>query len=86
MVAGETITYEVGPGETISEGVVGAIAAIENVPAIDLPPLRDTIDADALNTLYRSSPEPPTRLEFDYYGYAVVVRDTRRVSVTAHES
>lgn len=63
--------------ETISRKVVDAIAEAEGVDPIELPPLFNVIDPDALEALYSPSGHGPARdggwIVFPYYGYEVLV-------------
>lgn len=58
-----------------SEAVIEAVAAVEEIQPWDLePPLYDTLDPDALDSLL-TGVSARSRLEFDYHGYTVVVED-----------
>jgi hypothetical protein len=61
-----------------TEQVLKRVADAENVEPSDLEePLFETIDGDALESLFQSLENGPTRQEgevrFPYYGYEVVV-------------
>lgn len=74
--------HPVADDETICESVFTAVASAEDCSVLELDPLAETIDTDALNALF-----PPgvwddrTRLRFQYAGYTVVVGDDE---VTLH--
>lgn len=65
------------------EAVLHAVAARESADPIDLPPLNDAIDADALNALLVSQERARTevRVTFRYSGYEVSVQSSGEVSV-----
>ncbi|WP_458191111.1 HalOD1 output domain-containing protein [Haladaptatus sp. NG-WS-4] len=49
------LTYEIGEGETPSEAVVRATAALTNTPVIDLDPLYSVMDPVHLDGLFSES-------------------------------
>lgn len=59
--------------------VVSAVAEAEGVDVVDLPPLYDSIDPDALNNLFSSG--AVESVEFEYAGYTVVVRGEGKIDV-----
>lgn len=69
-----------GSGATsLSVRVVEAVADAEGIDPADLPsPLADTVDPDALDSLFRSG---TGRVTFDYYGYRVTAGADRTVEV-----
>ncbi|QLK24757.1 hypothetical protein HYG81_11595 [Natrinema zhouii] len=70
--------------QSISLKVVEKIAEREQVSPAELkPPLHYAIDTDALNSLYQSdTPERgPSKVEFTYNGYTVVVDSTGDVDI-----
>lgn len=73
---------------TVSEEVVSAVAETTGKDPLDLEPLYEVIDPDALDALYRRDglglPKSPNRVEFTYAGCEVVVAWDG--SVTARES
>ena len=73
---------------TVSEEVVSAVAEATGNDPLDLEPLYEVIDPDALDALYRRDglglPRSPNRVEFTYAGCEVVVDWDG--SVTARES
>lgn len=67
-----------------SEAVIDAVADREGVDPTELTvPLYEAIDPDALDAIVQTGPEadPSLRVEFDYYGYAVVVTGDGSVRV-----
>lgn len=60
-------------------GVVTAIADQTGVDVLDLPPLEDSVDTDALAALLDSGSAP--KVEFPYDGHAVTVDADGRVRV-----
>ena len=94
--AAETYTYDLDPGESLSQGVIAAVSAVtgvapvgswpkdaEGVPALD--PLYDAIDPDALDSLFANpadgSTRPGGRVTFTYHGHRVSARGDGRVIV-----
>ena len=69
--------------EPVSLAVVRAVAAIEDVPAAELPPLYESIDPDALCELLEDGGFDG-EITFSYDGYEVLV--TSAVSVEVHDA
>ncbi|WP_225741159.1 HalOD1 output domain-containing protein [Halorussus halophilus] len=61
--------------------VVETVAAAEGVDTIDLPPLYEWIDPDALDEFVADEADDPRRVRFDYAGYEVTVEGDGAVSV-----
>lgn len=63
--------------QSILERVLQTVAAYENVPTTELPPLFDVVDPDALVAIFASPPGGPRRAEgkvtFTYADYQVTV-------------
>ena len=85
MTKKESVTYEVDLGEPISVVVVRAVAVLENTDPMELPPLYQVIDPEALDALVGAAPGPPRLIEFDYCGYEVIVREGTHVTVAGPE-
>lgn len=71
--------------ETVSIAVVHAIATHRNVDPVDLPPLYEWIDPDAIDALFeptRTGGPRRGRLEFDYDGQTVAVDCADGVAIT----
>lgn len=60
--------------------VVETVAQAKGVDPLDLAPLADEVDTDALNTLLTLS-DGMVEVSFVYEGYTVTVRSTGRVHV-----
>lgn len=75
------------PTPSASSLVIQRVAAAEGVDPIDLPPLYDTIDTDALDTLVQRAPptgneaRTPQEIRFTYHGYDVRVTGSGFVSL-----
>jgi hypothetical protein len=68
------LVYKLNDNETPSIAVVTTVANIANQPAEEMDPLTETIDADALDKLFKSTKnEPPEILTFNYSGYRVTM-------------
>ncbi|WIV67685.1 HalOD1 output domain-containing protein [Natrialbaceae archaeon AArc-T1-2] len=83
----ETVTYALDGTETPSTAIVEAVAAASGRDAAPspessdpLPPLFNTVDPDALDSLFASAGEDVS-LSFTYAGYEVVL-ENGTVSVT----
>ncbi|WP_049927107.1 HalOD1 output domain-containing protein [Halopiger goleimassiliensis] len=80
--AAEATAHEFSSNGPAAVAVVDAVSAVSGTDPIDLPPLYETIDPDAVNALLEASdPDSPVRIEFSYAGYDVVLRDGPRVTV-----
>lgn len=67
--------------ESVTQSVVKQIASAEEVGAIDIPPLFESTDPDALETLFTDSASAEhITIEFDHCGYHVTI-DGGRVSI-----
>ena len=76
--------------ERVSTKVVTAVAGAKDVDPIDLPPLYDAIDPDALNQLFRpgvqSVGSAAGQVRFTFAGCDVVVDSDNQVTVTPTDS
>ncbi|WP_222913399.1 HalOD1 output domain-containing protein [Natrinema sp. SYSU A 869] len=62
--------------------VVSAVSEASDLDMLELPPLYEAINPDALNELFTSRSEPAVgEVSFEYAGYDVVVRGTGVVEV-----
>ncbi|RQG98677.1 HalOD1 output domain-containing protein [Natrarchaeobius oligotrophus] len=61
-------------GETPVHAVIEAVAETTDSDPLDLPPLYEAVDPDALNTLF-DGPETGVWLRFRYAGFGVAVDD-----------
>lgn len=59
-------------GEHVSETVLRAVAALSDEPMVELPPIADTVDPDALDRLFASS-KSPASLRFQYHGFTISI-------------
>lgn len=76
--------------ETATTAVLETIELHSGVDAIDLPPLSDRVNPDALNEFIDQAPPNPDgealRVGFAYAGYWVVVRSDAHVTVWPHQT
>lgn len=94
-------TYDVAPGESLSDGVITAISTIsDSDPVSDalpgtetdkaLDPLYTVVDPEALDSVFRSADDDTARtsgqVTFPYHGYEVTVHSEGRVSATQRET
>lgn len=95
---GESFIYEVSAGESLSEGVVEAVAAGAGVrafpevgldPEASLEPLYTVVDPDALDALFdrpgQRDERPFATVTFQYHGYEVTARSDGRIALTRVE-
>lgn len=72
-----------------SEAIVTAVATLTDRPPRALPPLHDTIDIEALDTMFlstqRGTTPPEARLSFTYYNHSVTVNATGVITVCPHQ-
>jgi hypothetical protein len=84
---GADFVYDIGPNETITEGVVTATAAVTNTKTNELPPLHETVNADALDELFANScggrVRNTGRVIFTYCECEVVVLSNGRILIEA---
>lgn len=82
---GGTRTVEIAPGEQPSEAVVRAIAEATDRAVLDLPPLYESVDPDALDSVFGrrpdGTPREPGRVVFPLEDWLVAV-DSNAVSIT----
>lgn len=80
------MTTTVDSGQTSTNSltvtVVEQIANRENVDPLELPPLHDAIDPEALDALFDKPDSAVDGIAFHYHGYEVVVEGPERVRVT----
>lgn len=60
-----------GENTTLSEQIIDHIATLENTDPLELPPLFDAVDPDALEALFAD--HRIGTVEFPYAGYTVTV-------------
>lgn len=92
--SGETFSYEVTEDESLSEGVVEAVATEAGVDAVppagpgagrSLAPLYSVVDPDALDSVFCSRDGADGvhgEVTFGYHGYEVTVRSEGRIELT----
>lgn len=77
-----TVKWERDTENTPVHAVVSAVAEVEETDPVDLPPLYDAINPEALNELFTSqSDSSVAQITFEYAGYAIVVRGSGVVEV-----
>jgi hypothetical protein len=76
----------VGPDQLVSHTVVSAVADAEDCSPTDLPPLRDTVDTDALDSLFSMETTDESQvmgtLTFDYSKSDIRIWLDRSVTIT----
>jgi hypothetical protein len=86
----QTTTVEPsGSSQQVSERVVDEVADATDTDRLDLEPLYEVVDADALDALFDQGQfggaGAPTRVSFSYAGCDVVVSTGGQVSVSVIE-
>ena len=81
------LTFAVEQPAPLSQLVIEAVAETRDVDPLDLEPLYNAVDPDALDALFGSKAqpacEPPTgEVSFSYEGYDVRVTAAGRVELT----
>lgn len=80
-----TVSYDETDAESISRAVISAVSAVADARPVDLPPLYDVVDPEALDELfpYGDADVQPTEgsVRFSYAGFVVSVRASGEVSV-----
>ncbi|MDQ2051818.1 HalOD1 output domain-containing protein [Natronolimnohabitans sp. A-GB9] len=78
-------TFDPDAGERASEAVITAVADLTGISPIELEPLYDVVDPDALDSLVaharRADGADTHELQFSYEGYDVDVRTDGQVRV-----
>lgn len=95
---GQSLTYEVSADESLSEGVVEAVASTAEVSAVPpgdpgsdraLEPLFSVVDPDALDAVFTGRGDgadgPRGEVTFCYHGYEVTVKSEGRIALTRSE-
>jgi hypothetical protein len=80
----DAVTRFESMGGSPAESVVAAIATAAGTDPLDLPPLNDAVDADALNAIFadtRGSDQRSGSVAFEYSGYEVTVDGDGRAMV-----
>ncbi|WP_459808182.1 HalOD1 output domain-containing protein [Halopiger thermotolerans] len=68
---------------SLSEAIVLGIAEQKEIPPPEMPPLYETIDPEALDTLFRD--RDSGHLSFEYAGYTVVIRGREPIVIHGTE-
>ncbi|MFD1564467.1 HalOD1 output domain-containing protein [Haloarchaeobius amylolyticus] len=80
---------DLGNKSNISLHIVNCIAEREHADPLELPPLYDAVDPDALDDLFASGCQSETdrsgRIEFQYNGYTVIVEFDNGPEITVKE-
>lgn len=68
--------HQTQPRDSLIVSVVDAVASHEDVDVVDLPPLAETINPDALNELFERTRDPmnaKTHVSLEYCGHTVKI-------------
>jgi hypothetical protein len=84
------LVYEIGDDESVTEAVTAALRSVSGATEFELRPLYDTIDPDALDSLFaRKGDGTPRgtdgRIVFEHGRYRVRVDSDGAVAVSAPE-
>lgn len=67
---------ELNSSDSICEAITSAVATAEGCSMVELDPLYEAVDVDALAGLFASGPDTDTTVvQFSYHGYELVVTD-----------
>ena len=66
--------------------IVERVADRENADPLDLPPLAEAVDTDALSALFATPGRSPDSVTFAYNGYSVTVEGPEQVLVEPLEA
>lgn len=87
---GMELTYEVDAAERVSSSVVAAVAAVSNADPLDLEPLANHVDPEALDALFADMLDGTERaagtVTFPYSGYEITVSNDGLVTVVDPEA
>ena len=75
--------------QTASLAVIEAVSAVSGTDPIELPPLYDVVNPDALNALFEPHErrtDSNLRVEFSYNGFDIVVRGGSEVVVRLEDA
>ncbi|WP_049986492.1 HalOD1 output domain-containing protein [Halobellus rufus] len=61
--------------------VVEAVAAAEGVPPMELTPLGEVVDTDAIEALFARPTPTGLEVRFEYEGHTVLIDEERRVRI-----
>ncbi|MFA9427025.1 HalOD1 output domain-containing protein [Natronorubrum sp. A-ect3] len=88
LTAAATTEWDGDSENTPVYAVVSAVGDAEGADPVDLPPLYNAVDPEALNDLFMSRANSAVgTVEFEYAGYIVIVRGEGTVEVRSiHES
>lgn len=77
----ETGTTQRPVSQTVSEEVIRSVADAKGIEPTELPPLYDTLDPDALDSVFAASSVVRGKVIFEYEGFLVTVTDDDQVVV-----
>ncbi|OVE83836.1 HalOD1 output domain-containing protein [Natronolimnobius baerhuensis] len=84
--AGTLVRYDIADEQSVTEAVIDAVATATGTDPIELPPLYDSIDPDALNTLFdRQREGAGLEMAFFYADYHIAIEGGDRIIVSATE-
>ena len=66
----------------IAVKIVRKVASLKGVDPVDLPPLYDTVDPDALETILTENDAATFLIHFNYTGYRVWIESEQEISIT----
>lgn len=65
--------FEPSTGGSATEAVVSLVAQEKDCAPLELDPLYDAVDPEALDSICTATPDSSLRLSFEYAGYTVLV-------------
>lgn len=86
----DTETYQVSLVSSAADNplvaVLWSVATIEDVKPIDLPPIAEWIDPDALSQLFDSSTGEHISITFPYTGYQVTIEGDDGIKIAERKN
>ncbi|MBX0324435.1 hypothetical protein EGH21_15505 [Halomicroarcula sp. F13] len=76
------LSHQWDGNSSVSETILNAVARYAAVSRESLPPMDESINTDALDSLFEAGTESTTTpgcVTFSYYGYTVVVQSTGQI-------
>lgn len=78
MLANQSI----GSDESLVESIVRTVGAMEGKDPVEIPPLAETVDPDALARVWQSVSGSAARIAFEYADYTIVVNGDETIEVS----
>lgn len=67
------INYEEADYTTITELIARTVANLDNTPIEELPPIYNSVEADAVDQLFQHDQSQVLKLQFQYHGFLITI-------------